>query len=42
MSQMPEVTWQYAKAPLPDEVEKDKIDRGKGEGEKAKTVGGWL
>ena len=28
---------------LPDEVEeKDKIDRGKGEEEKAKTVEGWV
>lgn len=43
VSQMPEETWQYAKAPLPDEVEeKDKMDGGKGEEEKAKTVEGWL
>lgn len=35
---MPEVAWQYLKAPLRDEVEKDDIDREKGEEEKEKTV----
>lgn len=40
---MPEVAWQYLKAPLPDEAEeKGKIDRGEGGEEKAKTVEGWL